>query len=208
MLLRLEMIKFTRSFKPDGADLNIDPDLVTFEDGNPDAYGAVAYALWTLSDSTKVVRLIMSKVKLAPIVKKGETVRNKLNGATFAARLKTWILKTCGIKFKQHVPILDSRIVQDMIKMDSDWYNTFAGVRVAEIQTKTNVDDWLHVPSNEIIADILTRGVAPSDLDQDSVWQNGHKWLVQDRSTWPVTDVRSFGSVDPELSSSRRLRGS
>ena len=76
MLLKLELIKFVRSFKPDGVDPHVDPDLVTFEDGNPDAFGAVAYALWTLTNSTKVVRLIMSKAKLAPIVKKGETVRN------------------------------------------------------------------------------------------------------------------------------------
>ena len=99
MLLNLDMIRFVRSFKPYGVDPNVDPDLITFEDENPDAFGAVAYALWTLTDSTKVVRLIMSKAKLAPIFKKGETVRNELNGATFAARLKSWIMKTCGIKF-------------------------------------------------------------------------------------------------------------
>ena len=133
MLVKLEMVRFVRSFKPDGVDPQVDPDLITFEDGNPDAYGAVAYALWTLSDSSKAVRLIMSKAKLAPMVKKGETVRNELNGATFAARLKSWIMKNCGIKFQKHIPILDSRIVQDMIKKDSYWYNTFAGMRVAEI---------------------------------------------------------------------------
>ena len=55
MLLQLELVKFTRSFKPDDADPNVYPDLVTFEDGNPDVFGAVAYALWTLRDSTKTV---------------------------------------------------------------------------------------------------------------------------------------------------------
>ena len=50
MLLKLELIRFVRSFKPDGADPNVDPDLITFDDGNPDAFGAVAYALWTLTD--------------------------------------------------------------------------------------------------------------------------------------------------------------
>ena len=65
MLLELDLIKFMRSFKPVGADPSIDRDLLTFEDGNPDAFGAVAYALWTMSDSTKVARLIMSKAKLA-----------------------------------------------------------------------------------------------------------------------------------------------
>ena len=64
---------------------------------------------------------------------------------------------------------------------------------------KTNVDEWLHVPSSENIADILTRGAPPSEIGQDSVWQNGPKWLVQDRSTWPVTDVRSSSSENPGL---------
>ena len=71
MLLQLDLVKFVRSFKPVGTDPDIAPDSVTFEDGNPDAFGAVAYALWTMADSTKVARLIMSKAKLAPIVKKG-----------------------------------------------------------------------------------------------------------------------------------------
>ena len=89
--------------------------------------------------------------------------------------------------------------MQDMIRKDSYWFNTFAGVRVVEIQTKTKVEDWLHVPSGENIADILTRGAPPSELGQDSVWQNGPKWLVQDRSTWPDTDVKFSSSLEPEV---------
>ena len=89
--------------------------------------------------------------------------------------------------------------VQPMIRKDSNWYNTFARVRVAEIQTKTNVDDWLHDPRNKKIADILTRGELHSELGHDSVWQNGRKWLVHDRSTWPVTKVRYSGSDDQEI---------
>ena len=128
--MKLQLVKFVRSFKPVSADPHIHPDLVTFDDGNPDAFGTVAYALWMLTDSTREARL-MSKAKLAPIVKKVETVKKELNGANFAARLESWIMKTSGIKFKQHIPILDSQIVQDMIKKDSYWYNTFVGMRVA-----------------------------------------------------------------------------
>ena len=61
------------------------------------------------------------------------------------------------------------------------------------------MDDWLHVASCENIADILTRGAPPSELGQDSVWQNGPKWLVQDRTTWPVTEVRSSDYIDSEI---------
>ena len=103
-------------------------------------------------------------------MKKGETVRSELNGALFSARLKSWVTQNAGIYFGDHVPILDSRIVQDMIRKDSYWFNTFAGLRVSEIQNKTNVDSWLHVASCENIRDILTKGAAPSQLGKDSVW--------------------------------------
>ena len=46
MLLQLETIKFPRSFKPENVDPDVKPDLVTFTDGNPQSYGAVAYILW------------------------------------------------------------------------------------------------------------------------------------------------------------------
>ena len=75
------------------------PILITLADGNPNTFGCVAYALWTLQDSSRVACLITSRVKLAPIVKKSETVRNERNGAVFSARLKTWIVRNCGIKF-------------------------------------------------------------------------------------------------------------
>ena len=53
MLMRVEEIKFPRSFKPDCVDPNIDPDLVTFSDGNPHAFGTVAYVIWTLEDGSQ-----------------------------------------------------------------------------------------------------------------------------------------------------------
>ena len=99
MLMKLEEIKFPRSFKPDCVDPNIDPDLVTFSDGNPHAFGTVAYVIWTLEDGSRQSRLVGSKAKLAQLLKKGETDRNELNGATFNARFKSWIYEQTGNKF-------------------------------------------------------------------------------------------------------------
>ena len=91
MLRSLDSVRFPRSFKPAGVDHTIAPELVTFADGNPDSFGTVAYARWKMMDSSVVVRIIGSKAKLAPLLKKSETVRNELNAATFAVRLKSWI---------------------------------------------------------------------------------------------------------------------
>ena len=138
MLESLSDIKFPRSIKPENVDGNIPPSLVTFSDGNEDAFGTAAYVLWTLKDGTREARLIMAKAKLGPLLNKGETVKNELAGATFAVRLKTWIISNTGLNYSNYIPFLDSRIVQDMIKKDSYILNTFAGLRVKEIAAKSN----------------------------------------------------------------------
>ena len=107
-----------------------------------------------------------------------------MNGATFSARFKAWIYEQTGIPFNHHYPILDSRIVQDMLKKDSYSLDTFTGLRVSEIQKKSVAEDWLHVPSKENIADVLTKGACPESLGPDSVWQCGPTWLVDPPSTW------------------------
>ena len=185
----LRKVKFPRSVKPKNTNPEIAPILVTFSDGNPDAYGTIAYAIWTLLDGTRKVSLIMSKAKLGPLQYKGETTRNELAGATYAARVKCWILENSDLKFCSHIPFLDSKIVQDMIKKDSYGYNTFAGLRVAEIQQKTDVDNWRHIPSGENIADILTKGAKPDKIGPISVWQCGPEWLTKDENEWPVTNI-------------------
>ena len=133
MLEGLKDVTFPRSVKPDQVDSSILPDLVTFSDGNEPSFGAVAYVLWTLMDGTRKAYLYVSKAKLAPLTHKGEVVKNELSGATFAARLKIFIQQESGLQFKCHIPFLDSRIVQYMIRRDSYTYNTFVGLCVSEI---------------------------------------------------------------------------
>ena len=187
MLLRLEDLKFPRCLKPDDIDPEVDPDLVTFNDGNPESFGVVAYAVFTKRSGDKSASLMMSKAKLGPLTHKGETVRNELSGATLASRMKIWILQQSGLTFKNHFHFLDSMIVLDMMKKQSYGFNTFAGLRVGEIQQKTDLDDWFHIPSKENISDILTKGVSPDKLGPGSTWQCGPAWLSGPQSTWPVT---------------------
>ena len=188
MLLSLESVVFPRSTLPDNVDRKILPDLITFNDGNPEAFGAVVYYRWSLLDGTKTVNLVTSKAKLGPLQYRGETSRNELASATFAARLKCWVIENSELTFGNSFHFLDSKIVKDMIRRESYGFNTYAGLRIAEIQKKTSADDWYHIPSRENIADILTKGVNPGKLGPDSVWQSGPKWLVDDQSEWPVTD--------------------
>ena len=195
MLHALKDIKIDRCVKPLNTDDSYKPDLVTFDDGNPDAFGSPIYGRWKLLNGLFKCRLLASKAKLGPILRKGETSKNELNAAVTAVRLKCWVEEQSNIKFGQHIPFLDSRIVQDMIKKDSYLFNTFAGVRVDEIQTKSDPHSWLHIPSKEnYCADILTKGITPDKLGPDSTWQQGPEWLTLEKEHWPVTNS------DPVLS--------
>ena len=89
-------------------------------------------------------------------------MKNELSEATYAARLKCLIVEHTKIDFGDHVHFLDSRIVQDIIMKESYGFNTFAGLRVGEIQKKTDIMKWLHIPSEENIADVLTKGATPA----------------------------------------------
>ena len=66
-------------------------------------------------------------------------------------------------------------------------FNTFVGLRVAEIQNKTDIDGQLQIPSEENMADIITRGASPNKFGPSSIWQKGPLWLVTNRSEWPAT---------------------
>ena len=72
-----------------------------------------------------------------------------------------------------------------MLKKDSYILDTFTGLRVSEIQKKTMADNWIHVPSKENVADVLTKGASPDFLVPGSVWQSGP---AQSTSTTEPTD--------------------
>ena len=146
----------------------------------------------------------MAKAKLAPLLQKGETVRNELCGATYSARLKDWICVNSDTTFGKHYHIIDSSIVQAMIRRTSYGFNTFAGLRIGEIQQKTDESNWFHVESCQNIADILTRGAPPNVLKAGSAWQNGPAWLSKDFSDWPVKLSCNF--QDPAIIQSAKSK--
>ena len=195
MLAAINEVRFPRSYKPKNVNKVILPDLALFDDGNPDSYGCNAYIRWTLNTGKRECRLLMSKAKLSAILHKGDSFRNELCGATCSARLREWICEETKIQFNKFFHFLDSAIVQAMIHRDSYGFNTFAGLRIGEIQKKSNPNEWLHIPSDQNIADILTRGASPCSLLQGSLWQCGPSWLVEDEDKWPVSTVQQMSGV-------------
>ena len=164
--------------------------IITFSDGNKDSFGSVLYLLWTLIGGEREARLVTSKAKLAPLLNQGEVVKNELAGATFAVRIKSWLIENSSLDLGDFQPFVDSQIVQAMVKREDYELNTYAGLRVKEIAKKSDPTAWLHISSKDnFVSDILTKGTSPENLREGSDWQTGPKWLIKDQDMWPVTQV-------------------
>ena len=92
---------------------------------------------------------------------------------------------------KIYYHIVDSQIVHAMIHKETYGFKTFAATRVGEIQEGTNKNDWYWTGSKNNIADWLTRGKRPIDIDIDSSWQAGPDFLRLPESEWPITQTKT-----------------
>lgn len=160
--MRLGQIRFERSLTPTGAIGH--PMGVTFSDGSEASYGVVLYLRWETQNGV-VVRLVESKAKLTPLNQKGDVIKAKVCGAVFSIRLRKYLVKHCRIKVARWIHFVDSQTILGAIHKDSYGYQTFFANRIREIQKAGPVEDWRWIEGNLNIADIITRGATPEELD-------------------------------------------
>ncbi|GFT54683.1 integrase catalytic domain-containing protein [Trichonephila clavipes] len=72
----------------------------------------------------------------------------------------------------------DSTIALAWIQKEPNLLKTFGANRVATIQHLTNAEQWHHVSSEQNPADLISRGLDPSSLLNNSLWWNGPKFLT------------------------------
>lgn len=78
-------------------------------------------------------------------------------------------------------------------------FRPFVANRVGEIQLVTEPAQWQHVGTAENPADLCTRGATPEELEGNSLWWQGPKWLLSsDKASWPKMDVRGRPATLPE----------
>lgn len=174
-----------------------EPDAITFSDGSEHAYGATLYLRWA-SNQRPLVRLVESKAKLTPLDHKGEAVKAELCGAVFAARLKKYFEQHGRIQVEQWYHLVDSQTVLGAIQRESYGFETFFANRIGEIQSSTRLQDWWWIPGPLNIADIITQGAGPKDLDENSPWQQGPKFLDLPADEWPVKSAKDVSAIARE----------
>ena len=162
-----------------------DPILVTFCDASESAFGACCYLRLQTTSSSFEVQLMASKSRVSP-TKVQSIVRLEICGAVLGKRLAQFIESETRFKIKKRYFIVDSEVVRSMIQKQSHGFNTFVAVRIGEIQEFTDPKEWYWVESEANIADWISRGKKACEIDEESDWQVGPKFLRDEENKWPI----------------------
>ncbi|GFY04846.1 integrase catalytic domain-containing protein [Trichonephila clavipes] len=74
----------------------------------------------------------------------------------------------------------DSTIVISWIHQESRELKTLVANRVSKIHQLSSRDQWHHIASEQNPAEVLSRGLLPEELRDDSLWWHGPELLLQD----------------------------
>ncbi|GFU51816.1 integrase catalytic domain-containing protein [Trichonephila clavipes] len=98
----------------------------------------------------------------------------------------------------------DSTIVISWIHRESRELKTFVANRVSKIHQLSSRDQWHHIASEQNPADVLSRGLLPGELRDDSLWWHGPELLQSTYSTTVITEPTQRDDFDCELRVSER----
>ena len=187
---------FPRCIKPKNAVGN--PPLVVSSDASKEAFGACAYAVWELEDGSHVSNLILAKSRLAP-KRQTSIVQSELCGLLLAVRIKCFLFEHSRLKFDRINFIVNSEIVRAMTQKESYGFNVFTGLRLGEIQETEDPKDFFWVPGDLNIADLISRGSSPAELNLGSQWQSGPSFLKLAKQQWPLQQKQYSLSDLPDV---------
>ena len=159
------------------------------------AFGTCSYIRWQLADGKFGVRFV-AKSRVAPL-KEFTIPRLELQAAVLASRLAKSILEETRLKMRRTLFFSDRRVTLAWIQGTPRSFKPFVSRRVSEIQTNSNPTDWHHCPTAENVADDLTKGITPEQLE--GRWFNGPTFLTLPEEEWSMeTGMASKHEVDKE----------
>lgn len=151
-----------------------------FCDASAHAYAAVVYLKITTQGGSHA-RIVASKTRVSPIDERQTIPRLELLSAVILARLITSVQRALEPTLALDNPSCwtDSKVSLYWIKNEHKEWKQFVQNRVNEIRTLVPPELWRHCPGKCNPADIPSRGVLPSQLNDCNLWFNGPEWLVQ-----------------------------
>ncbi|XP_072395161.1 uncharacterized protein [Diabrotica undecimpunctata] len=175
-------------------------EIHSFSDASLKAYGACIYLRVTYKSEQVSCSLLASKSRIAPL-KPLTLPRLELMGALLCSKLTAKIANIVKEKLSQLDSInmwSDSEIVLAWLRSHPSRWTQFVANRVAQILDNSPNAHWRHVRSKENPADILSRGMLPSELINSSLWFHGPPFLNQLRLYLLKYNPKGYTSKLPE----------
>ncbi|XP_062713625.1 uncharacterized protein LOC134290488 [Aedes albopictus] len=171
----LDGMDLPRRFIAEGAVM---VELHGFSDASDHACGACVYARSVASDGSSQMALICSKSKILPKKKKGQpkqisTPRAELEAALLLANLANKVKSALDYNFESTTLWSDSQIVLAWIAKRPEQLLVYVANRVRKIRDITDVADWHYIPSASNPADLISRGLTPTQIINRELWWNG-----------------------------------
>ena len=171
-----------------------------FADASKKAYCGVVYLVYRTQEG-RCARMLCSKTRVAPL-KELSIPRLELMAAFILVKLMVNVegalVSQQGVKRSKLW--LDSQTALFWIMNRGEW-KQFVKHRVNEILKVSDKGDWRYFPSQENPADIGSRGMPASELNQNVLWWQGPAWLTESEESW-----LSEGSVTPTTDSREEER--
>ncbi|GFW78089.1 integrase catalytic domain-containing protein [Trichonephila clavipes] len=178
-------------------------ELHAFSDASEKAYGLSIY-LKSISALGEVkVCLVTSKSRVSPL-KQISIPRLELCGAVLAAKLMKKVKEALNLQITAVHFWSDSTIVISWIHRESRELKTFVANRVSKIHQLSSRHQWHHIASEQNPADVLSRGLLPEELRDDSLWWHGPELLQSTYSTTVIAEPTQRDDFDCELRVSER----
>ncbi|XP_058840021.1 uncharacterized protein LOC131695495 [Topomyia yanbarensis] len=179
-LAQLKKITVSRHVVP---NCRQDYQLHCFCDASSKGYGCCIYVVGPNVGGKIESKLLIAKSRVAPL--RGLSIpRLELCAAVLGSQLIHNLRTTTDFQGPA-VFWSDSTVVLHWIKSPPNEWKVFVSNRVAEVQRLTRGVPWNYVPTELNPADLISRGINPSQIIDDRMWWYGPPLLTKPTMTWP-----------------------
>ncbi|KAK3742103.1 hypothetical protein QZH41_020261, partial [Actinostola sp. cb2023] len=195
----LEDLKLPRSYSNKSLETAARIELHTFSDASEMAIGAVSYLKVIEPDGKVQVAFVLGKAKLTPA--HATTIpRLELCAAVMGVELAELIADELQVRLDSMTYYSDSKVVLGYITNDSRRFYTYVSNRVERIRRSSTPNQWRYVSTQVNPADLATRSVQASDLE-DSTWHKGPKFLhnTDSAASTKEGEIAEIAADDPEV---------